>query len=379
MKIALIGLEDIQSGGAYTAENSLRDQIMAAGKDHEILVLQKKDIYKGVKRLRLFRILSDFFWFFNSHPSYWIFKNRISGVFNSGFERILLKKKVDLVIFVGPSDLALRLSKIPYISTLWDLGHLDYPSLPEFSSDREFEIRDWKLRRILSKSTYVFVESKKTQERVASIFGIENSRISYLPFIVSELADFEDTIKESSALYPAHFWPHKNHKILIEALRRIIDDGQIPRKLIFTGQDRGNWHHIENLINRYALKDYVENRGFVSHSELYSLYKKVELVVMPSILGPTNFPPVESVMFGTPVAISDRANANISRLKGVLSLDPFNVNDWVYVLDSRNKMPEVDKLEVTHFFKSIEVKNTQKILFLLKEIENQLRLFKRYD
>jgi len=47
-----------------------------------------------------------------------------------------------LVYFLAPNLISQGLSNIPYVFTLWDLGHLDTLEFPETAYNREFEIRE---------------------------------------------------------------------------------------------------------------------------------------------------------------------------------------------------------------------------------------------
>jgi glycosyltransferase involved in cell wall biosynthesis len=101
--------------------------------------------------------------------------------------------------------------------------------------------------------------------------------------------------------YPASFWPHKNHKVLIDALVRLLDQTVA---LVFTGTDEG----MEDALKRYAEAQGVSNRvkflGRVTDSAVQGLIAGSLGVLMPSKLGPTNYPPLEALRLGVPSVVS---------------------------------------------------------------------------
>ena len=53
----------------------------------------------------------------------------------SSIENKLRNDKIDIIYFLGPNLVSHGIKNIPYIFTLWDLGHLDFLEFPEFSYD----------------------------------------------------------------------------------------------------------------------------------------------------------------------------------------------------------------------------------------------------
>ena len=57
------------------------------------------------------------------------FENKNEFVFHR--EEAFVNDKIDLVYFLSPSLVSQALNNIPYIFTLWDLGHLEELEFPE--------------------------------------------------------------------------------------------------------------------------------------------------------------------------------------------------------------------------------------------------------
>lgn len=56
--------------------------------------------------------------------------------------RYQLKKKCDILYYLGPTDLSFRIG-IPYIFTVNDLMHRYYPNFPEISQNNEYDRREY--------------------------------------------------------------------------------------------------------------------------------------------------------------------------------------------------------------------------------------------
>ncbi|MBA9076982.1 glycosyltransferase [Rufibacter quisquiliarum] len=90
--------------------------------------------------------------------------------------------------------------------------------------------------------------------------------------------------KEFLILIPGRFHPVKGHTLFIKAFHKVVStlnlsSGQI--KVIFAG-DGPEYERITSLIVELNLKDYFFLNGYTNNTLLLSLYKKVNLVVIPS-------------------------------------------------------------------------------------------------
>lgn len=107
--------------------------------------------------------------------------------------------------------------------------------------------------------------------------------------------------KELYLLMVGATWPHKNAHELIEnheiwsgkyRLKIIAGDGRYREKLI-------------HLVMRLKLMDKVDFIGYISESELVSLYQNAAALVYPSLMEGFGIPPLEAMACGIPVIASD--------------------------------------------------------------------------
>ena len=361
--VAVVGVELPEAGGAHNAETLMLGQIRKSLNDHEIIIIEPRKTYARPYEdsRRLVGFLRSLYLLWKSNPVTWSLSRRFTWIPPSKFERDLLRKQVDLVFFVGLYDRAIELKRIPFVATIWDLGHRDLPVMPEMSGNREFELREWSIKNIAIKATAIVVDSEVTKAKLKTYYGIEDSIIHSLPFAPHLAEEFIQSERESFALYPAHYWSHKNHIVLFEAIAQLLSENKKPRQLKLTGQDRGNLKYLIEKTNELGISSYVEFLGFIPKSELHTLYQRAAIVVMPSLLGPTNLPPLESLLRGCPVAVTPSARANLGEWPGVIEVNGDDIPAWSKLLDITSNFPHVGVPTVQTHLSEIEASNVVKL------------------
>jgi glycosyltransferase involved in cell wall biosynthesis len=231
----------------------------------------------------------------------------------SSIERKLLNDEIDIVYFLSPNGIAFGLTKIPYIFTLWDLGHLDLVEFPEMSYNQEFESRELLYQKSLKKAFRVFVDSNFGKDRVIEKYNIDDDRVEVLKFLpnIPPLNDInyldikkKYNIKNEFIFYPAQFWAHKNHIYILKALSTLRAKS-IDIDVVFSGFDKGNLQYVLKKSEEFGIRDLVHYVGFISDPEKPYFYNQSLALVMPTYLGPSNIPPLEAFAYGTPVVYSD--------------------------------------------------------------------------
>lgn len=222
----------------------------------------------------------------------------------------------------------------PFIYTLMDLGHLNSYAFPEVCNDGIFEERKDHFDRIPFKALMVFCESESGKMDAIHYLRLKDERLRVLPLFPSGVIS-EGLVCEKPYMmdldwffihYPAQFWAHKNHYNLICAFRMIAD--KYPNlKLILTGSDHGNKTYITKTIREFNLVDRIIDLGFVALGELKWLYLHSKGLIMPTLLGPTNMPPLEALALGCPVTVSDLPGHREQLGNFATYFDPLNVED----------------------------------------------------
>lgn len=101
--------------------------------------------------------------------------------------------------------------------------------------------------------------------------------------------------------YPANLWKHKNHEVLLRALRLLRDERGRRLDLVLTGfgQDAGS--PIVAAAETHAVRDQVHPLGYLAVEEMAYLYQRAEMLVFPSLFEGFGIPLVEAMAAGCPV------------------------------------------------------------------------------
>ena len=319
LKVALVCISNPHSGGSVSYEQNLVQVLTRdLSGEYEFVVffpkgsssLNKSSLKEQKMISYKLGLVSLFFMSVRlSLPGYAVLK-RI-GLRYGRFERRMKKEGVDLAYFLSPNPLALDLVDTPMMNTVWDLGHRDLPEFLEITGDRHFEERETFYRQVLPKSFRVFVDTDTTAKKITHCYGVDSGRIVPTGLVFDTLTgNKQSQVYENEFqgkpffIYPAQLWPHKRHALLITAFSEVRK--QYPNiALVFTGSDKGNREHLEKLSDDLGLTDSIHFLGFVSDERLIALMQHAHCLVFPSSLGPSNLPPLEAAMLGTPSLISD--------------------------------------------------------------------------
>ncbi len=246
---------------------------------------------------------------------------------------------IEILIIPFPSLFGFR-NNIPYIVSIPDLMHKYYPDFPEYSLKEKLR-RNIEYKNAAKYSVLTVVDSQQGADDLYNFLKIpkENSRIiPYLPpgyiyahknmnlKIATKILE-KYHLPEKFIFYPAQFWHHKNHMRLLQALELIKQKYQIRIPLVLVGAPQESYRKIIKLISRLNLTGQVTHLGYVTNTEIVALYKKSLALIFPSLLGPTNIPPLEAIVLGTPVVCSNIFGMSEQVGNAGLLFDPFNLED----------------------------------------------------
>ena len=228
-------------------------------------------------------------------------------------DKVAKRYSFDLIYFVTPSSIALELNAAPFIFTVWDFCHRDWPDFPEVRDNGVFEGREKLYNYTLKKALNVIVDSEDLSEKAQKYYGVEKEKIVVIPFLMPDFKDInvsEDVvskydIKTPYIFYPAQFWEHKNHKYIIEAISILKHKHNKVINVVFCGRDFGSLKSVQELAKERNVSDLVKYLGFIPKEDVWGLYKNAIALVMPTYFGPTNIPPLEALAVECPVIYSD--------------------------------------------------------------------------
>lgn len=238
---------------------------------------------------------------------------RLSGQRDLLLGPLLARHRIDVLSHSGP---IWPRGKIKTIGWITDFQHLH---LPEFFSDNERGQRSALFRRIARECDRVLISSKTAQNDLAEFApeAVEKSRVlHFIPAV--NLTNSQMPIKELENKYsfkspyfylPNQFWRHKNHKIVIEALALLKNEG-VPVTVLATGNTEDYRHpsHFPELmaeVKRLDLADSFKVLGVVPYGDLLSLMRNSLAVINPSLFEGWSSTVEEAKALGVAVLLSD--------------------------------------------------------------------------
>ena len=223
----------------------------------------------------------------------------------------LRQLRCNLWIFPAQEALSYQIPGL-VVGTVHDLMHRYEPHFPEVSSGFRFYIRDQRFFNIAHTCVAVLVDSDVGKVQVVESYQVEVSKVFPLTYVApsylsgtKEREDFDIHYKLPSRFlfYPAQFWPHKNHKRLIDSVKLVAQ--QYPDVALVLS---GGFHHTYKDVRDYSVALGVTERirfvGYVPDADLQGFYRRARALVMPTFFGPTNIPPLEAMALGCPVLVS---------------------------------------------------------------------------
>jgi glycosyltransferase involved in cell wall biosynthesis len=226
--------------------------------------------------------------------------------------------------------------QLPFIFTVLDIEHLRQPWFPEVSSN--WDGRDSFFSHFIPRATRVIVPNEAGRDQVLRGFAINSDRVMALPHptprfaleagrreaLGKEILERRG-IGEPYLLYPAQFWPHKNHLTALEALAELHGAGQ-SMELVLVGADTrdrpGQLEHVRRLAQELGVAESVHFLGFVATEELVALYQHAFALVYMSLFGPENLPPLEAMALGCPAVVANVLGSSEQFGEAALLVEP---------------------------------------------------------
>lgn len=302
------------------------EYIISIINQHENLVLVNEKepiIYKGIRisQLILNQVISKI--------------NKTRKVKQrSYFKNILKKYKINLIHTPYQQLLKDETIPCPSITTMHDVQELHYP---QYFSPEERAKRAINNAYMTKTADYIIVSYHHIKQDIIKYFNKSPEKIGVVLLNMSKLW-FEkfgneniliqvksiDLKTDKYLFYPAATWEHKNHLVLIKAIKYLKDYKNEKIRVVCTGHQTDYFHILQTKIKEFGLIDQIEFLGIVDELELYSLYQNATLVVIPTIYEAGSFPLMESILMGIPVICS-----NITSL-------PETIDNEEYTFDPSN-------------------------------------------
>jgi glycosyltransferase involved in cell wall biosynthesis len=143
-------------------------------------------------------------------------------------------------------------------------------------------------------------------------------------------------------VYPANFWPHKNHALLVTAFAMYCAAHPESRlKLVCPGQPDATRASLRDAAATMGLGDRVLFPGYASETEMAALYLASVGLIFPSLYEGFGLPLVEAMALGVPVLASNTTCIPEVAADAVLYFDPRVPRDAVRAIERLTTEPDL--------------------------------------
>ncbi len=222
--------------------------------------------------------------------------------------------------------------RIPTVGVIHDLQYLYYPA---FFADEDRYHRGLHFKNASEKSDRLVCVSEYVRQTVLDnaplvpdqVHTVHNMMANRLPQV--DEATQENVLRELHLqakqyfLFPANFWKHKNHKMLLTAYGMFRSKyPNHPVKLVLTGAPGHEKSVIENAVDAMGLRGEVVFPGYLDENAFEALFANALALIFPSLYEGFGMPVLEAFLHDIPVACSQVTSLPEVAGDSVLYFDP---------------------------------------------------------
>jgi glycosyltransferase involved in cell wall biosynthesis len=185
-----------------------------------------------------------------------------------------------------------------YLTSIGWIPDFQHVHLPEFFVEQELRDRDRAFLELARNARLVLLNSANAGEHFAAFAPAYAAKARVVPF--PSLYAFEPPkpvpvparetfrLPRKFALVANQFWQHKNHRVVLEAIRRLRDNGMsVPVAMIgLPSETRDPLNRpisdVLQTVARTTLSDEVKVLGLVDRTDLTDLLRTAAVVIQPS-------------------------------------------------------------------------------------------------
>lgn len=245
------------------------------------------------------------------------------------------------VNFFPMQRVSLQRPGVACVSIVHDLQFID---LPENFSPAERAEREEAFRSCVEHSDIIVTVSNFSKQRMMAHARVDEGRIAviYNALNLARATQFQphalDRPQRPYFLYPANFWPHKNHEGLIAAYRAYRETTAAPLDLVLTGEPA---LAAPDLLERLSAEPGITVTGYIDRDPLWALLKGARAVVFPSLYEGFGMPILEAMSAGVPISCSTAAS--LPEIAGYAAL-LFDGADHDAIVDAITRLASDDQL-----------------------------------
>lgn len=182
------------------------------------------------------------------------------------------------------------------------------------------------IKKSLKRTDKVIVQTNWIKKAIINSIKIDSERICKISPTINniEVEVREDYLKEKIFFYPASAAIYKNHECIIEAVKKLNNQGIDNFKVVLTL--KSNYREILN-VNK-EIEDKIIFLGHISRHEVIEMYRK-SVLIFPSYIETFGLPLLEAYMVGSFILASECEFSKeiLNEYNNVKYFDPFSSDE----------------------------------------------------
>lgn len=195
--------------------------------------------------------------------------------------------------------------RIPVFTTIHDIVFLDVPGLSSFAGTLA---RKFFYQHAINRSKAIFTVSQFSADRIKKQLKTKNKEIIVTYNAVPHwfTGPASQVTKDNSILFVGNIKKHKGLSTLLDAFSICVKDSLDAKLVIVGNADNFRSGDADVAQKLFSLHDSnIVFTGRISDSQLRDYYSKARLLVQPSLYEGFGMPPMEALISGTNVILSD--------------------------------------------------------------------------
>jgi glycosyltransferase involved in cell wall biosynthesis/2-polyprenyl-3-methyl-5-hydroxy-6-metoxy-1,4-benzoquinol methylase len=243
--------------------------------------------------------------------------------------------------------------EIPVAVIVHDLQYLYYPQF--FSPELNYHTSR-NLLQVFKLATRIICVSEYTRQTVLKEGEVDPDRVITIPSAIFTPLSVQPEAKVAATLdefhlsageyvfFPANFWRHKNHTMLLTAFFLYCQKHPESRlQLVFSGTPGPRMQFLQEATARMMLTERVVFAGFVEPEKLAALFQGCLAVIFPSLFEGFGAPVLEGMHFSKPVLCSNLTSLPEVGGDAVLYFDPRRPEEIVEAIERIVNEPDLVK------------------------------------
>jgi len=232
---------------------------------------------------------------------------------------------------------------VPMVTIVYDLQHVEYPG---FFSREEREHRDREFRNVCRFASHIVCISDHVRRTVLQHGSVDPARVSTIHIsLFRRLATTPESADsgvlqhlglqvDRFLLYPANFWLHKNHEMLVTAFGMYrARHPESDLKLVCTGGLNARREKLQQAVERMGLSCDVKLTEFLPDEEFAALLRACHAMIFPSLCEGFGMPVLEAMVFDKPVLCSSLTSLPEIAGDAALLFDPRKPTEIVCAIE----------------------------------------------